>query len=443
VSGDPLFENFSAGWNKLQDDLRRAPYAQESASQPIRKNPAMASEQPDQFAELPVTCASEEIGVRGDPVSLLYDRVVNVRANENPSHVDLQNPHARTEKRVPRLTIERRRPRKPTGSDPFTDMPEPARSKARRVFARFSEKWDSKLPHWREESRLKPILVGQARRLALDPPDSAWGRRMLAKRGGYAAHEKYRAERRQLPHTPCKKPHIPLTAESPEPENSLGFDAGRMSETARGQMNCKPRSVTAQVNRNAPLAEPATGTKLLLPRVRKKSGLSPYHGPITALCTFLHGGKRAFMELAKMAPQIEPALAALIEDWERLNYTVKRAANLDDMCKLRGIDPAHFLSVVGEAAMKFRDDASIIITAMNMPKIVSRSVKQALNPEGVDDKRMIFQHANFIPTSKVGTEVNVLNQAAAKAEVNLTSKSTLESFEKTVRAADELIHERE
>jgi hypothetical protein len=36
--------------------------------------------------------------------------------------------------------------------------------------------------------------VGQAKRLALNPPDPDWGRGMLATRGGLAVQEKYKRE---------------------------------------------------------------------------------------------------------------------------------------------------------------------------------------------------------------------------------------------------------
>lgn len=42
------------------------------------------------------------------------------------------------------------------------------------------------------------ILVGQAKRLALNPPDSAWGHKMLAKRGGLAVQTQYRLWGRNL-----------------------------------------------------------------------------------------------------------------------------------------------------------------------------------------------------------------------------------------------------
>lgn len=44
------------------------------------------------------------------------------------------------------------------------------------------------------EPWLLAIYCGQARRLTLNPPTSAWGRKMLAKRGGLALQRKLRVE---------------------------------------------------------------------------------------------------------------------------------------------------------------------------------------------------------------------------------------------------------
>jgi hypothetical protein len=93
-----------------------------------------------------------------------------------------------TEPQYPGM-FDRRRLRRPKGSDPFEDMPEPLQSKARVIFARLCNHWGWNLPSWR-----KAILAGRARRLATHPPDSKWGRSMRAKRGGYAVQEKYRQQ---------------------------------------------------------------------------------------------------------------------------------------------------------------------------------------------------------------------------------------------------------
>lgn len=85
--------------------------------------------------------------------------------------------------------FERRRPRRPTGDNLFEDMVEPFQSAARMNFERLCRRWRHNLPSWR-----KAILAGRARWLAVHRPDSAWGRSMRAKRGGYAVQEKYRKQ---------------------------------------------------------------------------------------------------------------------------------------------------------------------------------------------------------------------------------------------------------
>jgi hypothetical protein len=87
--------------------------------------------------------------------------------------------------RIPGL--KRYQGRNPRGA--FEDLPWEARQRAYQWLWRFCQKWGKDLPNWRYA-----ILVGQARRLALNPPTSAWGRSMLAKRGGKAVQRYYRNE---------------------------------------------------------------------------------------------------------------------------------------------------------------------------------------------------------------------------------------------------------
>ncbi len=76
----------------------------------------------------------------------------------------------------------------------FQDLPWDARRRAYQWLDRFVKRWEARegiIPPWRFA-----ILVGQARRLALNPPTSSWGRSMLAKRGGLAVQRRYRLEGR-------------------------------------------------------------------------------------------------------------------------------------------------------------------------------------------------------------------------------------------------------
>lgn len=79
------------------------------------------------------------------------------------------------------------RNRNPNGY--FHDLPLDIRISATQWLDHFCKRWDGNLPRWRFA-----ILVGQAKRLALNPPTSSWGRSMLAKRGGLALQRKLRLE---------------------------------------------------------------------------------------------------------------------------------------------------------------------------------------------------------------------------------------------------------
>ena len=73
----------------------------------------------------------------------------------------------------------------------FQDLPRDVKRAAQMWLWHFCKRWGRDLPQWRFA-----ILVGQAKRLALNPPTSEWGRTMLAKRGGYAVQRSYRMQGR-------------------------------------------------------------------------------------------------------------------------------------------------------------------------------------------------------------------------------------------------------
>jgi hypothetical protein len=96
--------------------------------------------------------------------------------------------------------------RKYDGKNPngyFNDLPPQARMAAWRWLGRMEAKRRSKgqsTPPW-----VRALLIGNAKRLALmsDEERSAWGRSMLAKRGGIAVQRKYAADGRVGKHHPA------------------------------------------------------------------------------------------------------------------------------------------------------------------------------------------------------------------------------------------------
>lgn len=165
-------------------------------------------------------------------------------------------------------------------------------------------------------------------------------------------------------------------------------------------------------------------------------------GPIEALTNALTGGRESFVSMARLATQIEPKLAPFIEEWDRLKPHAQKCIDLDQLCLQKEIDPAHLISVSAEAAVRFRDNASLMIAALSMPAIVERSIKTALTPTGFRDRKMLFEHARFVPVSQ-GTRIAIKNEANASADAKNVTGRGLPTHEKTIDMVDEALADEE
>jgi hypothetical protein len=97
--------------------------------------------------------------------------------------------------------FQRKRQRVPTGSSLFADLPPARRAEAENLFNQFCKRWTrhegvrrvstTEMPAW-----MKPLLVGVARRLALDPSNRSpeWGRKMRRIKGGKHTQQRYREQ---------------------------------------------------------------------------------------------------------------------------------------------------------------------------------------------------------------------------------------------------------
>lgn len=178
-------------------------------------------------------------------------------------------------------------------------------------------------------------------------------------------------------------------------------------------------------------------------RANKKLGL-PHSGcrQISELTKCIKGGKERFMEFARLAVNIEPALACVVDAYHNFTMPLQKYVSLDDLCAFHKVDPIHFLSVVAEAAAKYGNNSSILIAALHLPEVVKKSVDMAMTDEGISDRKMLFQHSNFIP-SPGGVVVNNNNTANAAASAQGDARKTLQSFETTMREIDEVVRDRE
>jgi hypothetical protein len=106
--------------------------------------------------------------------------------------------------------------RNPKGSY-FEGLPADVRARAHEILRRLIARRRAQgrpFPHW-----LLPIYVWQAKRLAQNPPTSAWGRSMQASRGGYGVQRKYAREGRN----PTKKATFDRLCRQGHPDSARKF----------------------------------------------------------------------------------------------------------------------------------------------------------------------------------------------------------------------------
>jgi len=140
------------------------------------------------------------------------------------------------------------------------------------------------------------------------------------------------------------------------------------------------------------------------------------------------------MELARLALTIAPELSSLIEDWDRMKPALRKIVDLDALCEAHGIAPSHLIALAGVAGMRFRDDASILIAAINMPSVISASVKRAKSG-GVRDTRMLMQLTGFLPLPNG----RILNLASLKDQPKDGEiRRSFPSFESTMALLEEV-----
>jgi hypothetical protein len=170
---------------------------------------------------------------------------------------------------------------------------------------------------------------------------------------------------------------------------------------------------------------------------RKSTDKRSSHGPIHSVCSYIKGGRKSFMQMAILASQIEPNLQPIIDSYENLTPPAQRTVDLDALCKLNEVEPAHFLAVVAEAAHKFSQNSSILVAALNMPMVVKKSIQVAQTQEGHRDRKMLFEHAGFIPTSGGINITQIAKANAASQANNSATERGMPTFEADIVEAEQ------
>jgi hypothetical protein len=162
----------------------------------------------------------------------------------------------------------------------------------------------------------------------------------------------------------------------------------------------------------------------------------PFQGTLAYAASRLPGGKHAFMEYARLCT--EERIKALVHRWESLSPSDQRRVSLEELCVACEVDPPELVGAVAAAAFRFNSDVSTLIAAVAHPKVVEASIDRALQPDGIHDRKMLFQHSAFVPVPASST-INVNNLMLSK--VAMAEISGLPDFSDTIMETADVVRD--
>lgn len=128
---------------------------------------------------------------------------------------------------------------------------------------------------------------------------------------------------------------------------------------------------------------------------------------------YIEGGRMRFVEFVQLAMlNGDDHARAWIEVFADLTPVERETVSFDDVCAASGVRPADLVAAVTSTAVQVGLDTGNLVAALTHPQVVAASVKHAKDAGGLEDRRMLFQHAGFIPVPKNTAPTVVVNNSA-------------------------------
>jgi hypothetical protein len=245
----------------------------------------------------------------------------------------------------------RRGPRNPKGGGQFEDLPAFQRAKAIEKFRELCEKWSGNLPSWR-----RAILAGVARRLALHPPDSDWGRRMRRIKGGVHCQKRYR---------------------------ELGWHP----------LDNVSRAMAKRHNASAHTAEGAhrsngsanhDGKRLAIP-LEQMRGMPK----ITPLLE--QAGVRLDRIIEAIRFSDEEDAVTFLKKYDSLAESDRDQLSIEEICVVSGIPARRFLTLAVSSMMEVSLLVANLIASSSLVEIGRKNIERACTDKGIRDRDLFFK----------------------------------------------------
>jgi len=127
-------------------------------------------------------------------------------------------------------------------------------------------------------------------------------------------------------------------------------------------------------------------------------------------------GKKRLIGLIRYEALTDSRLKQIVDEWDEMPAPLRSRTPLKALVSRAGLSEQEFFLAAASAAYDTGNPAALIIAALQLPAIMEASVRRALDPQGVKDRRMQLEHAGLLPTPR-GTQT-VVNKQAFLAQQN-------------------------
>lgn len=127
------------------------------------------------------------------------------------------------------------------------------------------------------------------------------------------------------------------------------------------------------------------------------------------------GGKETAINGARLVS--DPRFQKIVWGWDEATERDKEVLTLEQLCEAAEITPDEFLGAVLTALWKRSVDIGKLTAIAAHPRVVEATIEAAQSQWGSNDRRMLLDHAGFLPQPK-GQTINVGVDARTAVQVN-------------------------
>ena len=140
------------------------------------------------------------------------------------------------------------------------------------------------------------------------------------------------------------------------------------------------------------------------------------------------GGLAGVIEYVYALAQEDMRFRRLAVAWNTASALHKKKLPAEDFLAAAELKPDVFIGLLASKAYQMNADVASLMVSLAHPLVAEASITQALTPEGIQDRAMIFKHMKLIPVG-TGAPVNVQVNTQVRAEAAAVSGSPLGRFE--------------